>query len=192
MALKCYDKDNLKGLTMANKKISKGNDVIDMGTYKLDVGAEGEVSVSHLNDWGANHYEGSFGTYQIHLDLDHDYSSLQSQQKFLEPEGNPRYKYKEDKILKEVGDYIASTYKGHYVRKGELQTTDIWEMLGSAGTTARDTAIKYLMRYGKKEGYNKKDLLKAIHYIVLLYYYTQENERNDDSSGKQEKQFLSE
>jgi len=172
---------------MANKKISKGNDVIDMGSYKLDVGADGEVSVSHLNDWGANHYEGSFGTYQIHLDLDHDFSH----KSYTAPK-KPQYKYKEDQILKEVGDYIASTYKGHYVRKGELQTTDIWEMLGSAGTTARDTAIKYLMRYGKKEGYNKKDLLKAIHYIVLLYYYTQENERNDDSSGKQEKQFLSE
>lgn len=104
----------------------------------------------------------------------------------------PQYKYNEDKILKEVQEYVASTYKGHYVRKGELQTTDIWEMLGSADTTARDTAIKYLMRYGKKEGYNKKDLLKAIHYIILLYHYTQEIEKNDDSFSKSEKQFLSE
>jgi hypothetical protein len=29
-------------------------------------------------------------------------------------------------------------------------------------------AIKYLCRYGKKDGKNRKDLLKAIHYIVLL------------------------
>ena len=29
-------------------------------------------------------------------------------------------------------------------------------------------AIKYLCRYGKKAGRNRKDLLKAIHYIVLL------------------------
>ena len=29
-------------------------------------------------------------------------------------------------------------------------------------------AIKYLCRYGKKAGKNRKDLLKAIHYIVLL------------------------
>ena len=29
-------------------------------------------------------------------------------------------------------------------------------------------AIKYLMRYGKKQGRNEKDLYKAIHYIVLL------------------------
>ncbi len=30
-----------------------------------------------------------------------------------------------------------------------------------------DTTIKYLMRYGKKSGKNRKDLLKAAHYIVL-------------------------
>ena len=29
-------------------------------------------------------------------------------------------------------------------------------------------AIKYLCRYGKKAGRNRKDLLKGIHYIVLL------------------------
>ena len=29
-------------------------------------------------------------------------------------------------------------------------------------------AIKYLARFGKKDGRNRKDLLKAVHYIVLL------------------------
>lgn len=171
---------------MAKKKVD--SEVVDLGSYKLDVPSN-EVSYQ----WGESHYEGSFGSYKVHLDHDIDYTELAKQQVFLteEVQPGPEYKYKENQILAEVGEYIASTYKGHYVRKGELQTTDIWEMLGSAGTTARDTAIKYLMRYGKKEGYNKKDLLKAIHYIILLYYYTQENER-DDSHRKQESQFLSE
>jgi hypothetical protein len=40
-------------------------------------------------------------------------------------------------------------------------------------------AIKYLARYGKKNGKNRKDLLKAIHYIVLLM--TSEDEDNDNS-----------
>ena len=75
----------------------------------------------------------------------------------------------------------AGTYKGHYVGGGEYQTVDIWNTLGSAATTCRDTAIKYLMRYGKKDGHNKKDLLKAVHYITLLNHYTQE-EDNDSSS----------
>ena len=64
----------------------------------------------------------------------------------------------------------------------KIQTIDMWESMGSVDTTCRDTAMKYLSRYGKKEGYNKKDLLKAIHYIVLLWYFTQDME-NDTSSG---------
>ena len=29
-------------------------------------------------------------------------------------------------------------------------------------------AIKYVCRFGQKDGRNRKDLLKAVHYIVLL------------------------
>lgn len=89
------------------------------------------------------------------------------------------YRFGEDKILAEVLEYISSTYKGHYVGKAagankeDIQTIDVWQTLGSLDTTSRDTSIKYLMRYGKKEGYNKKDLLKSIHYTILLWYATQ-------------------
>lgn len=85
------------------------------------------------------------------------------------------YKYNEDKILQEVKNYIDSTYGQHYVGNGDIQTVDFWESLGSLDTTARDTAIKYLARFGKKGGNNRKDLLKAIHYIVLMMYATSED-----------------
>jgi len=85
----------------------------------------------------------------------------------------PKFRYNEDKFIEEVASYIESTYDGHYVGKEELQTTDVWHTLGSVDTTCRDTAIKYLMRYGKKDGYNKKDLMKAVHYIVLLNHFTE-------------------
>ena len=87
------------------------------------------------------------------------------------------FKYEEPKFLKEVVDYIEKTYNQHYVGNKEIQTIDVWQTLGSVDTTCRDTAIKYLMRYGKKGGYNRKDLLKAVHYIVLLAHFT---EGNDD------------
>ena len=90
-----------------------------------------------------------------------------------------KYRFREDKILSEVLDYISKTYQQHYVGKEEIQTIDVWDSLGSVDTTSRDTAIKYLMRYGKKDGYNKKDLLKAIHYIVLLYHFTQQEETRE-------------
>ena len=79
------------------------------------------------------------------------------------------YKYNEAKYLRELADYVDGTYGEHYVAKG-IQVIDIWESLDSLDTTARDTAIKYLCRYGKKQGKNRKDLLKAMHYIILMMY----------------------
>ena len=46
-------------------------------------------------------------------------------------------------------------------------------------------AIKYLMRYGKKQGYNEQDLFKALHYIVLLISsQRKETSKNNTTTGK--------
>lgn len=81
-----------------------------------------------------------------------------------------KYKYNEDKALQAIQQYVDGTYGQHYVGDGDVQTVDFWRSLGSLETTARDTAIKYLARYGKKDGKNRKDLLKAMHYIILMMY----------------------
>lgn len=81
-----------------------------------------------------------------------------------------RYKYNEMTNINKFCQYLDGTYGQHYVGNGEIQTVDFWESLGSLETTARDTAIKYLARYGKKNGRNEKDLLKAMHYIILMMY----------------------
>jgi len=90
----------------------------------------------------------------------------------------PHFKYEEDRFLDEVREYIASTYDQHYVGsdKERTQVVDLWESLGSLDTTSRDTAIKYLSRYGKKGGHNKVDLMKAIHYTILLWYATEDKQ----------------
>lgn len=80
-----------------------------------------------------------------------------------------QYKYKEDKLFEEIQNYINSTYGAHYVNEG-IQVIDVWKARGTLETTASDTALKYLMRFGKKDGKNRKDLLKAIHYIMLMMY----------------------
>ena len=80
------------------------------------------------------------------------------------------YKYNEMTNVNKQVKYIDSTYGQHYVGNGDIQTVDFWESLGSLETTSRDTAIKYLARYGKKGGRNEKDLLKALHYIILMMY----------------------
>ena len=81
-------------------------------------------------------------------------------------------KYNEEAILKEISEYVLSTYGQHYVGNGGYQTIDVWETMGICEEVCAGTALKYIMRFGKKEGKNKKDLLKAVHYIVLLMHFS--------------------
>ena len=83
------------------------------------------------------------------------------------------FKYEEDAILKQAEEYIAKTYELHYTSdKGNYQTLDLIESIGDAGAFCRSNAIKYLSRFGKKDGKNRKDILKAIHYCTLLYHFS--------------------
>ena len=81
-------------------------------------------------------------------------------------------KYEEDKGLKDLQEYVATTYEGHYTsdRNENIQTLDIIESVGDAKSFCRSNAIKYLTRYDKK-GQEKRDILKAAHYCLLLYYF---------------------
>lgn len=90
------------------------------------------------------------------------------------------YKYHEDKAIEAIQQYVDSTYGQHYVGDGDVQTVDFWRSLGSLETTSRDTAIKYLARYGKKGGKNRKDLLKAMHYIILMMYALDLEQQEED------------
>ena len=78
-------------------------------------------------------------------------------------------KYGEEKIINEIKTYLESTYQQHYSTTDEgFQVQDILRHLNINKDFCQANAIKYLCRYGKKSGRNRKDLLKAIHYIVLL------------------------
>ena len=87
-------------------------------------------------------------------------------------------KYNEDEFLNEALEYIKGTYTQHYVSGSDkdLQLIDLWAARNSAMETSLNTAMKYILRYGKKNGYNKLDLLKAIHYITFVYYFTPKDE----------------
>ena len=83
-------------------------------------------------------------------------------------------KYNELETLDAVRKHIESTYTQHYVGKADLQTVDVWDMLGTADTTCRDNAIKYLSRFGKKKHNTRKaDLIKAIHCVVLAIHFSE-------------------
>lgn len=78
-------------------------------------------------------------------------------------------KYKEDLVIKDFLDHVNKTYTKHYSSEEGIQALDIWKALGNFDTSCRDAAIKYLFRFGKKDGYNKEDLLKAMHFIAYVY-----------------------
>ena len=68
-----------------------------------------------------------------------------------------------------IKNYIGGTYDQHYsTTKDGFQVQDMLRQLDIDKDFCQANAIKYLCRYGKKDGKNRKDLLKAIHYIVLL------------------------
>jgi len=100
----------------------------------------------------------------------------------MEMSENGFWKYNEDLTLKVVQDYLASTYSSHYTsEQSKTQTLDLIESIGDAEPFSRSNAIKYLSRFGRKNGKSKLDLLKAIHYCILLYHFSglHENTNNE-------------
>lgn len=78
-----------------------------------------------------------------------------------------KYKFKEDEILTLVRNYILKTYEGHY-SMNKIQSTEFIVDAGHGEGFCIGNIIKYAQRYGKKEGKNRDDLLKVIHYAIIL------------------------
>lgn len=86
---------------------------------------------------------------------------------------NGFWKYSEGQILKDIQEYLSGTYRSHYTsQESKTQTLDLIEGIGDAEPFCRSNAIKYLSRFGKKNGKSKLDILKAIHYCILLYHFS--------------------
>ena len=93
------------------------------------------------------------------------------------------FKYKEDEILEEVYKYIKGTYNEHYTGGDQnIQIQDVFDQMGISEAFTRGAAMKYLFRFGKKDGKNRKDLLKCIHYCCLLYHYAFKSEGLKDEN----------
>lgn len=79
------------------------------------------------------------------------------------------YKYREDVILKELQEYINVTYDQHYSQQKFQASEFIFDNGHGVGFTVGNI-MKYAQRYGKKEGFNRKDILKILHYAVMLLH----------------------
>jgi hypothetical protein len=97
---------------------------------------------------------------------------------------NHLWKYNEDKILKDIQDYVTSTYHGHYCGDeagyDDIQTIDLMAAKKLAAGFCQANILKYGSRYGDKDGRNKRDLLKVIHYAMLLLHFDGHYTRKDN------------
>ena len=93
---------------------------------------------------------------------------------------NPNhYKYSEDRILKELQDYISGTYNAHYsAGDDKIQTLDLIEACGDGESFCRSNILKYASRYDKK-GTARRDIMKILHYAVLLMHFNDKNAKRE-------------
>ena len=88
------------------------------------------------------------------------------------------YKYNEGDLIAEIKDYIDGTYGEHY-STNKYQATEFIIDGGHGEGFCIGNIMKYAQRYGKKNGYNRKDLMKIIHYaIIAMYNHDLQNEEN--------------
>ena len=92
-----------------------------------------------------------------------------------EPKEAHYYKYHEQEILKDIEEYVSGTYQGHYTGNSheyrKVQTIDLMASKDLAASFCQANILKYGSRYGNKDGKNKKDLMKVIHYAMLLLHF---------------------
>ena len=97
-------------------------------------------------------------------------------------EGTPQesekidYKYSEDRILKELKEYVDKTYGEHY-SQNKYQATEFIIDSGHGTGFCMGNILKYAQRYGKKGSREdaRKDLMKVLHYgMIALYVHDKE------------------
>ena len=79
------------------------------------------------------------------------------------------YKFDEDKIIKEIKKHIDKIYQGQY-NKNKFQATEFIIDSGHGEGFCIGNILKYAQRYGKKNGKNRADLLKVIHYAIIAMH----------------------
>ena len=131
-------------------------------------------------DYEVNLYDGSSADYydDYMADVDeqraHHFKTGNVELNY-EPKTAHYYKYHEEEILKDIEEYVSLTYQGHYTGKSHefrnVQTIDLMASKELAAAFCQANILKYGSRYGNKDGKNKKDLMKVIHYAMLLLHF---------------------
>ncbi len=91
----------------------------------------------------------------------------------------PMYKFNEGALIQELQQYIDATYAGHY-SKNKFQSTEFIIDCGHGMGFALGNVLKYAQRYGKKDGANRKDLMKILHYAIIAMHQHDLNQQEDN------------
>ena len=98
-----------------------------------------------------------------------------------------RYKYHEKEIFEDLETYISSTYNGHYTGTSHeyrnVQTLDLMAAQDIASGFCQANILKYGSRYCSKDGKNKRDLMKVIHYAMLLLHFDGHYKKSSECDG---------
>ena len=86
------------------------------------------------------------------------------------------YKFNEGHSIQELKGYIDGTYSEHYA-SDKYQATDIIIDSGHGEGFCIGNIMKYAKRYGNKDGKNKKDLLKILHYGIIMLHIHDETDK---------------
>jgi hypothetical protein len=76
-------------------------------------------------------------------------------------------KFKEREALLILKNHILGTYDQHY-SMNKIQATEFIFDAGHGESFCLGNIIKYAQRYGKKNGKNREDILKILHYAIML------------------------
>ena len=154
------------------KNVGAGNTAHE---YEID-GLDYETDYYHtadIDDMYMHHFTNANSSYND--GWTQEYHQEQLEKMDYEPKRAHFYKYHEEEILKDIEEYVSSTYQGHYTGKSHeyrnVQTIDLMASKELAAGFCQANILKYGSRYGNKDGKNKKDLMKVIHYAMLLLHF---------------------
>ena len=140
--------------------------------YEIDLtnGASADYNMSDIDDMYYHHYTNANSPYNDGWTQEYHSEQLD---KMANTDHN--FKYHEDEILKDIQEYVSRTYQGHYTgtkhQFRKVQTIDLMAARDIATDFCQANILKYGSRYGSKNGKNKTDLLKVIHYAMLLLHF---------------------
>jgi len=157
--------------------VGAGNTAYDFDDldYEIDLtnGASADYNMADIDDMYMHHFTNANSPYND--GWTQEYHQEQLEKMDYEPQRNNQYKYHEEEILKDIEEYVSRTYQGHYTgTKHEfrkVQTIDLMAARDIAAQFCQANILKYGSRYGSKDGRNKTDLLKVIHYAMLLLHF---------------------